>query len=179
MPTVNVQVHFPGRWADDPRTSVTFVESEYPDYPITLHYLRVQVDNGAIALFNVGVEIGDRFKVQPGNSEHPIGKLPKRRLDPKVLSHVLQHYSSFDTRARGVLEGSGDPGGPLLEAEKPRRRRRDMTPDRLKVLLEEYREYERADRSPLKELANDYGVNVSTVSRWMTKARALKKGETQ
>ncbi len=51
-----------------------------------------------------------------------------------------------------------------------------MTPDKLAMLLEQYREHEQAERSPLKELANDYGVNVSTVSRWMAKARNLEDG---
>jgi transposase-like protein len=52
-----------------------------------------------------------------------------------------------------------------------------MTDGFLRRVLEQYEEYEtRDDKSPLKELAKDYGVNPSTVSRWIAKARDLPKG---
>ena len=80
---------------------------------------------------------------------------------------MSESYSSYDKRARQVLSGSGDANAfEHVTAEKPTRRRRSMTPERLSVLLAENRQYEASDRSPLKELARDYGVSVSTVSRW-------------
>jgi hypothetical protein len=162
--------------ADDPRNTVTFFESEFPDWPIAIHYLLIQADNGAEDYFNVGVEIGRRYDVIPGSGPQEIAVLPPRRMDRRVLQHVHDRYSTYDRRARSILEGSRDPGVPSapIVTDRPARRRREMTPERLAKLMDEYRQYKAADRAPIKELARDYGVNASTVSRWLAKARDLK-----
>jgi transposase-like protein len=150
----------------DPRQSVTFVEQEFPEWPITLHYVLVQASNGATDFFNVGLEIG-KFEGKP---DVPL-TLMRRRIDPAVVKHVMGHYADFERRARTKLETGENVQAATIAAPRSPRRRREMTPERLQMVAAEFEGYRVADRSPLAELARDYGVNPSTVSRWIVKAR--------
>jgi len=62
-------------------------------------------------------------------------------------------------------------GAPPILAENQPRRRREITADHLKSVAAQYEQHKAADQSPLKELARDYSVNASTVSRWVKEAR--------
>lgn len=150
----------------DPRQSVTFVEREFPEWPVTLYYVLIQASNGATDFFNVGLEIG-RFKGKPGEP------LPhaRRRIAPAVIKHVMGHYADYDRRARTKIETGENVQASAIAAPRGPRRRREMTPERLQMIAAEFEGYRAADRSPLRELARDYGVNSSTVSRWIAKAR--------
>jgi hypothetical protein len=186
MAIQRVSLTFPGRWADDARYTVAFEESAFPRWPISFHYLLIGTDDGdAKDWFLVGVEVGSTFRVQPRSDLHRLeGPLPKRRGEPDVLRYVADNFVELEQLARRQLE----PGAPVVRvdelvdrtfdmpsvvAAKPRRRRRRMTEGFLELIAEQYEQYTTRDNvSPLKELAKDYAVNPSTVSRWLAKARS-------
>jgi hypothetical protein len=175
MPTQAITLKFPGPMARDPRYSVTFRESEFPSSPITIHFVRIGVEGGGSLhtdYFNVGVEIGERFAVEPGSERQPIDHLPRRRLDPAVVRHVAVNYVAYESRARAQLQGGIEPDpSAVIVAPQEARKRREMTPAFLETVASQYVGYRDEGKAPLKELVRDYGVNQSTVSRWVKAAR--------
>src|SRR5918995_6452304 len=168
MPTESIRVTFPGRMSRDARYTVTFVDDEFPEFPIAVHFALIEADNGARDYFNIGVEIGERAAMQPGRE---IERLPPRRISPSIVRHVAENYGAYERTARAHLEhDKAARTSPIVVGERPRERR-EMTPTFLTDVATEYEEHRAAGRSPLKELAKDYGVNVSTVSRWIKAAR--------
>lgn len=169
-PITEVRHRLPDRRAvelgETPRHTVTYYGF---DWPVSLHFVQLGPDEKTFEWFNVGIELGE-FKAVPGEP----AKMPRRRFDPKFIRLVADSYAELEREARRVLAGdlleSPRRKPPKIQVEREPRRRRQWQGDDLMVLKAMIAEHRANHRSPAKELAKDFGVNVATAYRWIAAA---------
>jgi hypothetical protein len=176
------QVRWPGRRATDARIAVTIEEPATP-FPITIYFIRVHDDEitDAVAVINVGFEVGTRFDKDPYDEVIPLGERLPRPLDGRAVEAVVQNFRAYVEHARHAIEfrWSGQTPG-----SKPRnRRRRELTDDFLSTIAEQYEAWSAGTGHAVTEISKAHGVNRSTASRWVDAARERdlipKKGVSQ
>jgi hypothetical protein len=161
-----VRLRIPGPNARDPRYSVTLEEPGL-DSAVSVHFLLVGADNGARAWVNVGVELGERFE-RPHGKPLLLDSLP-RPVDPATVRYVAERFPSYVSFARSYLDYQAGGGGGKPPVRKQRRRR--LTDDDLRAIARQYQAFDRHSGRPVTELAAAHGVNPSTASRWVARAR--------
>lgn len=170
---VKISVRYPGVQANDPRITVTLQEVGTP-WPIRFHFLNIAADeSGQIEhreYLHVGFELGEQFASVPGTPYTPLTEEPEP-LDPVALQRIAGNYASYVEFARHaiVLEQEGMAGA--LRRLRPGRKPARLNDDFLRLVADDFRARREATSAPLKELAAEQHVDISTASRWVKEAR--------
>ena len=165
-------IRWPGRAATDARVAVTITEPGLP-FPVVVYFVRVFDDERpeAIAVINVGLEVGHRFDVSGNPREaHPIGDRLPRPLDLQAVQHVADRARQYVEYARAAVEfkhGGASPG-----ARRQAGRRRELTDDFLATVAKQYTDWSEQTGRAVTEIAKAHGVQRSTASRWVAAARS-------
>ena len=166
---MQVTTRWAGPAATDGRSSVTLREDETP-WSITFYFLQVMDDeSGEVSNVNVGLEIGDAYPVEPGTGRvsDPVP------VDVATVQRIAANYSSYLEIARHALVL--DRGGVAALAKMLHGRSRKparLTPDFYRAIAADYNARRRGGEPYLvKAISEAYHVDISTASRWITRAR--------
>lgn len=169
------QISFPGRMADDARTTVTLYEDGTP-WPMKFHFARlVDTDTNKVELVNVGFEIGIEIPVERGSGGVVFEEgMEPTSIDPVTVQRIASKYSDWVEYARLHLvidlEGKEDA---IRRLRGPGRKPARLTEDFYRLIASEFAAYEAADAHPGREIAAKYHVDPGTVSRWRKECRRL------
>jgi hypothetical protein len=168
---VKTTIPFPR--SDDPYTwSVEFDEDDVA-WLSRFQFVRVQHDDGTLEWRNVGFELRRRVE----KIDETTGLLPE--VEPQVLARFTQHWDSYLEIARRSLEFDWpDAIKETADLRAQGQGRRGLPDEFFEKVGEEHRSLveRHGTRGAVSELARAHGVNRSTASRWLARARELEAG---
>jgi hypothetical protein len=172
-----IGIRFPGARADhsDPRAlpAVTIQEDGVP-WPLIFRFVHWQEDDGSAWWGNVAFELGpalDRITEETTDSELP-------EVDPVVLERVAKAYPAYLRIARDALMFDTDAAWKGLATVARGRGRRGLSDDFLRRVHAEAETWRRrGERAVATRIADAYHVDRTTASRWLKRADALARKE--